>query len=112
MAHVLDLNLIEQPTLELRLCDEARTTIHVTIPDTDLVKEYQAKEKHMTALLSSGSHEGVDASYDLLASVISCNEEGLAITAEDLKKKYRINLFGLVKINKAYVNFIRDIEKN
>lgn len=112
MAHVLDLNIMEQPTLELRLRDAEHTVLHVTIPDTDLVKEFQAMDSKMHSLLSSGTKDGVDAAYALVARVISCNEEGIAVTAAELEGKYRVNLYGLIGIYKAYLGFINDIEKN
>ena len=112
MAQVLDLNLMEQPTLDLTLRDEARTVVHVNIPDTDLVKELQAREANMRSLLSSGSKDGVDAAYDLVARVISCNSDGLTFTAEELQSKYRINLYNLIAVYKAYLAFISEIEKN
>lgn len=112
MARVLDLNILEQPTLELRLCDAERTTVHVSVPDTDMVKEYQANEAQMRSVLSSGTPEGTDAAYMFAAQIISCNVENKTITAEELRGKYRVNLYGLIAILKAYTAFIAEIEKN
>lgn len=112
MARVLDLNIMEQPTLELTLRDEKRTKLSVNIPDTDLVKEFEAMDDHMHKLLSSGNKAGVDAAYDLVARVISCNSEGLTITSAELQSKYRVNLYNLIAIYKAYLAFIQEIEKN
>lgn len=112
MAHVLDLNLYEQPTLELTMRDAEHTKIRVNIPDTDLVTELKAKEDRMRDLLTKGDVEGVAAAYDLVARIISYNEDGIAVTPDDLKNRYRINLYCLMGIYRAYLDFIHDIEKN
>lgn len=112
MAHILDLNLVEQPTLKLTLCDDDRTTVHVTVPDLDTVEEFRANETQMRGALTSGADASINASYGLFAQIISNNKEGLVISAEDLRGKYRINIYGLIAIGKAYNSFISEIEKN
>lgn len=112
MAQLLDLNLIQQPKLPIALCDDERTAINVTFPSVDLVREFQAMEAEMISLLKSGTEKGVDAAYDLVAKIISCNEEGLTFTAADLRGRYKINLYGLIAIYKAYLAFIDETEKN
>ena len=112
MARVLDLNIIEQPTLDLTMRDPDRTVVHINIPDTDLVKELQAREHQMRALLTSSDKDGVTAAYDLAARVISCNSDGLTFTAEELESKYKMNMYTLIAFFKEYNSFIHEIEKN
>lgn len=112
MAHVLDLSMIQQPTLDLTMNFPERRTIRVTVPTTDLVQEFMTLNEQQTALLASGNKEGVIAAYDIMARLLSCNMDGISITGEELLSVYKINMFTLLAIMKAYKAFIDDIEKN
>lgn len=112
MAHVLDLNLIEQPTLELKLHHPESQTIRVTLPDTDLIQEFMARDDQKNLLLASGNKDGIVEIYDHLARLLSCNLEGITFTGEELLSTYKINLYALRAIMDAYRAFIADIEKN
>lgn len=110
MNYVLDLTTIEQPTLALTLPDG--TKVSVTIPSTDLVREFQAADSSRDGLLASGTKDGLAASYDLIARLLSSNLEGITITGADLEGKHRVNLYGLLAIGKEYKKFFDNIEKN
>jgi hypothetical protein len=108
--YVLDLTTLQQPTLDLSLPNG--TKVRVTIPGTDMVREFQSVDPNVNTLLASGSKDGVDAAYDLLARVLSYNMEGVTFTGEDLQTKYKVNLYGVIAIYRAYGDFIKSIEKN
>lgn len=116
MANVLDLTTLQQPTLDLTLFDpkHKKVQIHVTIPGTDMVREFQAADDSMNSVLSSGSKAGIEAAYELVARILSYNMEGITFTPEDLqsKDKWNINLYGAIAIYKAYTKFIHELEKN
>lgn len=110
MAYVLDLTTLQQPTLDLTLPDH--TKVRVTIPGTDMVREFQAADGEMTALLSTGNKDSIEAAYDLVARVLSYNMENLTFTGAELLNERKVNLYAVIAIYKAYTEFIQGIEKN
>lgn len=111
MARVLDLNTTERPTLELTLQDKERTTVLVSTPTEALVQELNQLAPEMTKVLQSGSAESMAAMYDLAAKLISCNRNGIQITAEELRSKYRMGLESALIFFSAYMDFIEEITK-
>ena len=111
MAKVLDLNTVERPVLTLILQDENKTRIDVTTPTESLVEELRQIAPQLSASLEN--HDNMDARtpYDLAARLISCNRQGLQVTAEDLGGKYRMNLESMLIFYGAYVDFIDEITK-
>lgn len=114
MNRRLDLNALEQPTLELTLLDEAKTTVHMTFPEVKLIERLQAVAPDLRAVQNSQDVSSINKLYQLAAELISNNEEGLQVTAEDLRGKYRVRFVHLVFIFNDYLDFIREInnEKN
>lgn len=114
MARVLDLNTVERPTLELTMQDKDRTTILVSTPSEALVRELEEVAAEMSTLFNRGDQESVDAIYDLAARLISCNRQGLQVTAEELRTKYRMGLESALLFYSAYLDFINELtnEKN
>ena len=111
----LDFNLINQPVLELTMMDEAKTAITVTSPAEGLVEELQDTVPELQNILKAGNETSVAAAYNLAARLMSCNRQGLQVTAEDLKTKYwpkdrYANLLNLVYFVSAYLDFIHEIE--
>lgn len=114
MPKVLDLNTLKVPVLELTFTDEARTTLHVNAPTEALVNEMENWVKDGLETLAAGDKTSVETAYDLIARLLSCNQEGLELTAEDLRGKYKVDLWLLIPLVKAYGEFISEIknEKN
>lgn len=109
MAKTLNFNTIVPPTLPLVMRDDAKTKITVTAPVEELVEKLQVIAPRMTEMLEGDESESVPVIYDLAARIISCNKEGLQVTAEDLRGKYRMNLELLVVFFSAYLDFISEI---
>lgn len=109
MAKTLDFNTITPPTLVLTMRDEGRTEIVVTTPTEMLVEELQALAPELTKLLGADNAESIKTAYDLAAKLISCNRSGLQVTADDLRKKYRLNLDALIVFYNAYLDFLNEI---
>ena len=57
----------------------------------------------------TGNKEGVQSIYDLAARLISCNREGIHITASELLGKYRMTLESAVVFFSAYMDYISAI---
>lgn len=113
MARVLDLNTIERPVLELTLSDPDHTTIRVSTPTEALVQELQSFATDLEKL-KNGDQESVALAYTFAAQLISCNLDGIKVTAKDLRGKYRMDLTAAVVFFSAYTEFINEVqnEKN
>lgn len=114
MAKVLDLNTLKVPVLEIVFADEAHTTLHVTAPTEALVNEMESWVKGGLDTLVAGDRASVETAYDMTARLLSCNKECLALDAGDLRHKYNVDIWTLIPILNAYVEFISEIknEKN
>ena len=115
----LDFRTLTMPTLELDMVDEDNTHITVTTPTEELVEELEAMRSNVSTLFAADNPDSTDACYDLAARVMSCNRQGISVTADDLKNKYwpkdkRHNQLHLLAFFKAYLDFIEEIqnEKN
>lgn len=113
MAHVLDLNNVQRPTLELTLMDDNRTLFRVKTPTESMVQELQQMVPDLERL-TKGDKEAVDLIYDLAARLISCNRDFIKVTAEELRGKYRMDLESAILFFNAYMDFISAVtnEKN
>lgn len=111
MARRLDLNALEQPTLELTLLDADKTTFRLVCPDVKLVERFMAASRELSAVQKSGDAESIKKLYALTAEVISCNLDDIQITAEELRDKYRVKFVHLIFIFKDYLDFIKEINE-
>ena len=111
MANTLDFNVIVPHSLPLVMRDPERTKIDVLAPTEGLVEELEAVGADMKAALESNEEASIPVIYDLAARLISCNRQGLQVTAEDLGSKYRMNLESMLIFYGAYVDFIDEITK-
>lgn len=111
MARRLDLNALEQPTLELTLLDTDKTTFRLVCPDVKLVERFMAASRELHAVQDSQDTESIKQLYALTAEVISCNLDGVQITAEELRDKYRVKFVHLIFIFRDYLDFIKEINE-
>lgn len=106
---VLDFNVERLPVLSLVMRDDAKTRIDVTTPTEGMYEEL----RHISPKLTTAAKEPESADarelYDLTARLISCNQQGLRVTAEDLAGKYRFNLESLILFYGAYVRFVDEV---
>ena len=109
MAKTLDFNALVPPTLPLVMRDAEKTEIIVTAPLEALVEELQAVAPVMEEALRSEEATAVPVIYDLAARLISCNKQGLQVTADDLRDKYKLNLESLVVFYNVYLDFLSEI---
>lgn len=111
MAIKLDLNALEQPTMELTLMDDDHTTLRLVCPDVKLIERLISAAPALTAVKDSSDVAVIKKTYELFADVLSNNEDGLRITAEELRDKYRVRFVHLVLIATRYLDFIREIQE-
>lgn len=109
MAKILDLNALEQPVLEIKLRDEARTVFRVTTPSTKLVERFIKAKSEVADITKSRDADKIKKLFDLTAEILSCNTDYITVTAEELRDKYRLTFGDLVVIFAAYLDFIKEI---
>lgn len=109
MAKTLDFNVIVPPTLPLVMRDPERTKIDVVAPTEGLVEELDAVGANMKEALEADVEASVPAIYDLAARLISCNKQGLQVTAEELRDKYKLNLEALIVFYNTYMDFLNEV---
>ena len=108
MNRTLNLNTAKRPTFELTLMDENETTLHVKVPSLALFKELQAMSDDLNALDDSDT-SALDAVYDLLARLLSCNRENLTLSGAELTNKYNVDFESALLVISEYVSFLTDI---
>lgn len=108
MSKSFDFNAITQQTLEVTLNDPEHTKIHVTTPPERLIEQLAASIDDLTGKDTGNDFDKIRASYKLLAELMSCNLEGLKITADDLREKYNVAPMVLAAFVTVYMDFIND----
>ena len=109
MAKTLDFNVIVPPTLPMVMRDHERTKIDVVAPTEGLVEELNAVAPNMKRALEADQEASVPAIYGLAARLISCNKQGLSVTAEELRDKYKLNLEALIVFYNTYMDFLNEV---
>lgn len=99
----LNLNAMQEPTLDVTLRDTARTVIHITYPDVDLFEHLTEAD---APSLAKGDGASLQLNYALLAQIMNNNLDGITVTAEELRDKYGVTLYMAIQIYKAYLDFI------
>lgn len=110
MAKMLDLNALDQPVLEVKLRDEARTIFRLTAPTTKLVERLDSAKDEISAVANSRDAKKIKKIYELTAELISCNADYITVTAEELRDKYRLTPTDTLVVFKAYKNFVDEIK--
>lgn len=115
MEHVLNLNTVKRPTFMLTLTDDENTTLRVMMPTVALFKEMQTAAEMVDAVeAGAGDEAGISVLYDVLARLLSCNRDYKAVTAEELRGKYNMELEDVLLVYREYMKFISGVikEKN
>ncbi len=111
MAKMLDLNALEQPTLEIKLRDDKHTVFRLVTPTTKLVERFIGAKAEIGEAAKSGDVEKIKRIYDIAAELISCNADYINVTADELKDKYRLSFGDVVTVFTAYLEFIKEISE-
>ena len=110
MARVLDFNKFEQPSLPIVMKDENRTKFTVIAPSVELIHKLEANREAIDEALKNGGDDSIEKCWELAAELISCNEEGRQVTAEELKEKYCMTYVMLFAFFKVYGELVDEIE--
>lgn len=106
MPRVLDFNELQSSMMDITLRDEARTVVHLDIPNEVLINELQNMDLEK---MKTGSQEAVNGIYDLAARLINCNLDYFKTTGDELLRKYNMNLVLLLQFFSAYMDCIEEL---
>lgn len=109
MAKTLDFNLVAPPTLPLVMRDDNHTQITITYPNEGMIEELMAVAPRMQEMLQEDEDLATPVVYDLAARLMKHNKEGLQVTVDDLRGKYRMNLELLLVFFNAYLDFLGEL---
>lgn len=110
MSKVIDFNSYRRPTLILSMKDEDKTKLHVIGPTVELVEELRANLAELQTALSGNDSRASCTVYELAAKLMTCNMDGIELTAEELATKYEMNMEDMAHFYMAYVDFLEDIK--
>lgn len=105
---LFDFNAVQVPTWAIKLADTDQTVVHLVYPTLDLVDRLMAMSESLQDVVKNHSGTTIQKSFDVVAAVLSCNDEGLTFTAEDLRDKYHMTLAGMVQFTVGYLNFLAE----
>ncbi len=109
MARLLDFNNIEVQTLDIVLRDEARTEVHLRYPTEGLVQELIRISPEIHKVLETGDAESFNLTYDLVARLINCNRDGIKVTGEELRTKYKMDFEMVIVFCTNYLAFLKEV---
>ena len=107
MPRVLDLNEVQSSFMDLILRDEARTVVHLEIPNEGLIDELQNMQARLEGM-KKGDKPAITAIYDLMASLVNCNQDLFTVTGDELVEKYK--MYPAVAL-KFFSEYMRNIEE-
>ena len=107
MAKSFDFNSFSRPALEVILNKD--TVLNVTTPPERLIEQLMANADEIGKIKDQKNIELIRSCFEFCAELISNNLEGVTVTAEDLRDKYKVDAVGLLAFFHAYVDFISEI---
>ena len=108
---MLDFNAIQQPTWTIKLKDDAQTVVNILTPSVGLLDRLTAAVPELQEVAKTKDGRTVRAVYELIAEIISCNDDGFTFTAEELRDKYRMTLLDLFKFVAGYLEFVKEMQE-
>lgn len=106
MPRVLDFNELQSSILDITLRDEARTVVHLDLPNEALINELQNLDLEK---MKTGAQEAVKGIYDLAARLINCNFDYFKTTGDELLRKYGMNLVLIMNFFSTYMDSITEL---
>jgi hypothetical protein len=108
MPRVLDFNELQSSFLDITLKDEARTVVHLDLPNEALINELQNMGPEIEKM-KTGTQAAVQSIYDLAARLISCNLDYFSTTGDELLIKYKMNLVLILQFFSTYMDCITEL---
>lgn len=105
---MFDFNAIQKPTWPIKLADDAQTVVHLSYPSLELADRLTAMSESLKDVVSNNNGEAISKAFSVVAAVMSCNEDGLTFTAEELRDKYHMTLLGMARFTAGYLTFLKE----
>ena len=105
---MFDFNAIQKPTWPVKLADDAQTVVHLSYPSLELADRLMAMSESLKEVVSKNNAETVRKAFGVVAAVMSCNEDGLTFTADELREKYHMTLLGMARFTAGYLSFLQE----
>lgn len=106
----LNFNSLQQPSWEVTLKDTDQTTLHLTAPTVELLDRLTAMAPELREVAKKKDGRALHSAFELVAQLMSCNEEGFEFTAEELRDRYSMTFIDLLIFVKGYMEFITEIK--
>lgn len=111
MPRVLDFNELQSSILDITLKDEARTVVHLDLPNEALINELRNMDSEIENM-KTGTPAAVKEIYDLAARLINCNLDYFTTTGEELLLKYGMNLVLILQFYSTYMDCITELSNS
>jgi hypothetical protein len=108
---MLDFNAIQQPTLPVKLKDEAKTEVHLSAPSVELLERLISATPELNEIAATKDARKIRKIYDLVADLMNCNEDGFTFEGEELMTTYKMTFLDVMRFTNAYLGFIKEINE-
>lgn len=108
---MLDFNAINQPSWPVKLKDDEQTVVHVSAPTVELYDRLIAATPEMEKASKTKDGRTIRALYNLVADIMSINDDGYTFTGEELRDKYRLTLVDIIRFVGGYLQFQKEIQE-
>lgn len=101
-----DFNAIDAPKMEITLKTGDMLTLE--IPSVSLIEHLKDSTKRLSRTITEKNLGELKRYYELAAELLSCNAEGIPITADNLETKQNFGIEHLVAFFTAYLEFVNE----
>ena len=108
---MLDFNALQQPSWPVKLKDDEQTVVHVSAPTVELYDRLVAATPELENVSKTKDGRTIRALYNLVADIMSINDDGYNFTGEELLGKYRLSLVDVVRFISGYLQFQKEIQE-
>lgn len=110
MADFYDFNAVRRPGFCFKLRDAEQTVITVNTPDVSTYSKALTFTRNFKDMLKQDGEQALSDYCGIVADLMSNNQEGLTITADDLGERYRLDFADLAAFMQIYFDFIDKIQ--
>ena len=107
---MLDFNALQQPSWPVKLKDDEQTVVHVSAPTVELYDRLIAATPELGNVSKTKDGRTIRALYNLVADIMSINDDGYKFTGEELRDKYRLTLVDIIRFVGGYLKFQKEIQ--
>lgn len=108
---MLDFNALQQPSWPVKLKDDEQTVVHVSAPTVELYDRLIAATPELENVSKTKDGRTIRALYNLVADIMSINDDGYKFTGEELRDKYRLTLVDIIRFVGGYLQFQKEIQE-